>query len=210
VAAITDTASPGQARPRGNSRGESTRAKLVDAALQAFASHGFHGTTTRDIAAAADMSPAAVYVHYRTKEELLFELSLRGHRAAQDVVEAAAAAATSPESQLRRIARDYTAWHARYNTLARVVQYEMGALTPEHAEQIAGIRRAIEARVRAVISAGATAGMFYVPDLEIAALALLSLGIDVARWYREGRGWSADDIADQYAELALRLVGFRN
>jgi hypothetical protein len=52
--------------------------------------------------------------------------------------------------------------------------------------------------------------MFHVPDLEIAALALLSLGIDVARWYREGRGWSADDIADQYAELALRLVGYRN
>jgi AcrR family transcriptional regulator len=178
--------------------------------LQAFASHGFHGTTTRDIAAAADMSPAAVYVHYRTKEELLFELSIRGHRAAQDVVEEAAAAATSPESQLRRIARDYTAWHARYNTLARVVQYEMGALTPEHAEQIAGIRRAIEARVRAVISAGGATGIFHVPNPEVAALALLSLGIDVARWYREGRGWSADDIADQYAELALRLVGCRS
>jgi hypothetical protein len=86
----------------------------------------------------------------------------------------------------------------------------MGALTPEHAERIAGIRRAIEARVRAVISAGAGAGMFHVPNPEVAALALLSLGIDVARWYREGRGWSADDIADQYAELALRLVGYRS
>ena len=178
--------------------------------MLAFASHGFHGTTTRDIAAAADLSPAAVYVHYRTKEELLFELSMRGHRAAQAVVDEAAATATSPEAQLRRIARDYTAWHARYNTLARVVQYEMGALTAEHAEQIAVIRRAIEARARAVISDGVAAGLFNVPNPEVAALALLSLGIDVARWYREGRGWTADDIADQYAELALRLVGYRD
>jgi len=156
------------------------------------------------------MSPAAVYVHYRTKEELLFELSLRGHRAAQDVVEEAAAAANTPNSQLRRIARAYTAWHASHNTLARVVQYEMAALTPEHAKQIANIRRAIEARVRAIISAGAASGEFRVPNPGMAALAVLSLGIDVARWYREGRGWSADDVADQYAKLALQLVGWRS
>jgi AcrR family transcriptional regulator len=197
------------ARTHGNSRGENTRARLIDAALQAFASHGFHGTATRDIAAAADMSPAAVYVHYRTKEELLYELSIRGHRAAQAVVEEAAASANTPNSQLWEIARDYTAWHAQYNTLARVVQYEMGALTPEHAEQIADIRRAIESRVRDIIAAGASSGLFHVPNPDVAALALLSLGIDVARWYREGLRWTPEDIGDQYAKLALQLVGYR-
>jgi AcrR family transcriptional regulator len=155
------------------------------------------------------MSPAAVYVHYRTKEELLFELSLRGHRAARDVVEEAADSESSPDRQLREIARDYTEWHARYNTLARVVQYEMGALTPEHAKEIASIRRAIEARVRGIIEAGSSLGVFHVPSPGIAALAVLSLGIDVARWYREGSTWSARDIGDQYAELALQLAGYR-
>jgi Tetracyclin repressor-like, C-terminal domain len=85
----------------------------------------------------------------------------------------------------------------------------MAALTPEHAKQIASIRRAIEVRVRGVISTGAASGAFHVPNPGVAALAVLSLGIDVARWYREGRGWSAGDVADQYAELALQLVGFR-
>jgi AcrR family transcriptional regulator len=178
--------------------------------LQAFASRGFHGTTTRDIAAAADMSPAAVYVHYRTKEELLFELSMRGHHAAQDVVEEAAASASTPDSQLQRIARDYAAWHARYNTLARVVQYELAALTAEHAKQVACIRRAIESQVRNIIATGASSGLFHVPNPSVAALAVLSLGIDVARWYREGGEWSPEDIGDQYAELALQLLGYRN
>jgi AcrR family transcriptional regulator len=210
MVSITNAAPRASARTRGNSRGEGTRAKLLDAALQAFASHGFHGTATRDIAAAAHMSPAAVYVHYRTKEDLLFELSLRGHLAAQEVVEAAATSASSPDVQLRAIARDHTTWHARYNTLARVVQYEMAALAPEHAKQVASIRRAIETRVRDIISTGTSSGLFRVPNPSMAALAVLSLGIDVARWYREGRGWSAQDIGDQYAELALRLVGYQN
>jgi AcrR family transcriptional regulator len=41
-------------------RAEATRARLVEAAIAAFAEKGFHGTTTRDIAAAAGMSPAAL------------------------------------------------------------------------------------------------------------------------------------------------------
>jgi AcrR family transcriptional regulator len=149
-------------------------------------------------------------VHYRTKEDLLFELSLRGHLAAQDVVEAAAASASSPDARLRAVARDYTEWHARFNTLARVVQYEMAALTPEHGRRIAAIRRATETPVRDIISAGVSSGLFRVPSPGMASLAVLSLGIDVARWYREGGGWSPQDIAEQYAELALQLVGHRN
>ena len=43
-------------------------------------------TTTRDIAARAEMSPAAVYVHYASKEDLLQTLNRIGYEAgAQDV-----------------------------------------------------------------------------------------------------------------------------
>ncbi|WP_324278199.1 TetR/AcrR family transcriptional regulator [Blastococcus brunescens] len=192
---------------RKNARGESTRAKLLDAALQAFAARGFHGTSTRDLAEAAGMSAASVYVHYPTKEELLYQLSLSGHRDVQMVLEQAAARSEVPEEQLRAIAHDYTAWHARCHTMAQVVQYEMAALSPQHVEQIAQIRREMQHRVRDIIAAGAEAGRFHVEDASIAALAVLSLGIDVARWYREGGTWTPEYIAEHYRELALRLVG---
>ena len=61
------------------SAADSTRAKLLTVARDSFATKGFYGTTTRDIAAAAGISPAAVYVHHRTKESLLFAISLAGH-----------------------------------------------------------------------------------------------------------------------------------
>lgn len=203
------TQSTSRAEPlRANARGESTRARLLGAALQAFAKQGFHGTSTRDLADAAGMSPAAVYVHYPTKEELLFQLSLAGHSGVRDVVLHAMQTSDLPPEQLREAARQFAAWHARFHTQARVVQYEMAAMTPEHVEEIAKMRRAIQARLRDVIVAGVERGDFHVPDVSMAALAVLSMGIDVARWYREDGAWTPEQIGAQYGELALRLVGY--
>ena len=54
----------------------------MQAAAHAFADKGFHATTTRDIASGAGLSPAGVYVHFGSKEELLFDLSRSGHESA--------------------------------------------------------------------------------------------------------------------------------
>ena len=40
----------------------------------------------------------------------------------------------------------------------------------------------------------------------VVTTAILSLGIDIARWYREDGHWDPDRIADWYADLTLRLV----
>jgi hypothetical protein len=57
------------------------------------------------------------------------------------------------------------------------------------------------------VEAGVASGAFDVPDPRMTAVALLSLGIDIARWYREEGEWTPEDIADHYVHLALRLVG---
>src|SRR5262245_2721285 len=102
-------------------RGEETRARLVEAALVAFSQRGFHGTTTRDIAAAAGLSPAAVYVHYKSKQELLAEISIAGHQQVAQLVEDALAESSSPGEQLEAVTRAFAIHHARNNTSARVV-----------------------------------------------------------------------------------------
>lgn len=204
---MTEATSAAPPALRRNARGESTRTKLLDAALQAFAIRGFHGTSTRDIAEAAGMSPASVYVHYPTKEHLLFELSLAGHRDVQAVVEQAAARSTQPEKQLREVARDYTVWHAQRHTTARVVQYEMAALSLSHVTQVARIRKEMQDLLHRLIASGAETGRFNTADPSMTALAILSLGIDVARWYREDGPWTPEKIGEHYGDLALRMVG---
>jgi AcrR family transcriptional regulator len=200
-------AAPPSSAPRGNARGDATRTRLLRGALESFANHGFHGTGTRDIADRAGMSPAAVYAHYRTKEDLLFALPLAGHQEALDVVETAARRPGDPARRLHGVVRDFAAWHAEHHVTARVVQYEMAALTPDHAAEVATVRRAIEDVVRVLIDEGVAAGDLHVASSRLATVAVLSLGIDVARWYRTDRDWSPAEIGEQYAILGLQLAG---
>ncbi len=183
------------------------RARLLAAAIEAFSAKGFHGTTTRDIAAAAGMSPAALYVHHRSKEELLLLISREGHDRTLALCEAAVAAGGTAVEQLDRLIEDFVRHHAVNHTSARVVNYEMSALTDEHQAEIAELRRRIDRVVRDLLERGAAAGEFSTSDPAMTASALLSLGIDVARWYRDDRGWSPDDVAAHYVELARRMAG---
>ncbi|MFC4949839.1 TetR/AcrR family transcriptional regulator [Pseudonocardia sp. GCM10023141] len=180
---------------------------MIDAAIDAFATKGFHGTTTRDIASAAGMSPAALYVHYRSKEELLHRISKTGHEATLQLVRDSVATSTDPVEQLTELVRQFTMSHARGSTSARIVNYEMAALNPEHRAEIRAIRRSIDAALRSVLDAGLASGAFHTPDTHLTAAALLSLGIDIARWYRADGDWTPEQIAEHYCMMALRIVG---
>jgi AcrR family transcriptional regulator len=191
-------------------RADATRARLVESAIAAFAEKGFHGTTTRDIAAAAGMSPAALYVHHRSKEELLYLISRAGHERTLALVQKAIAVGGTPVEKLRRVVHDFAIHHAKRHTESRIVNYELAALSPEHRTDIRRIRQQIEAEVRGLVESGVASGDFDSPDPRMAAVALLSLGIDLGRWYREDGAWKPEDIAERYADMALRIVGTRH
>jgi AcrR family transcriptional regulator len=182
---------------------EAARRMLI-AAVQAFSGKGYHATTTRDIASLAGMSPAAVYIHYRSKEELLFNISLVGHETSLALL--SSIEGDGAVERLKNAVAAFAGWHAEFHTTARVVQYELGALSPEHHEQVAGLRRQIERRMRSYIADGVQEGVFDVPDLKGATLAVLSLCIDVARWYQPEGKRTPDEIGAMYADLVLRMV----
>lgn len=190
-------------------RAAATRARLLEAAVTAFAEKGFHGTTTRDIAAAAGMSPAALYVHHKSKEELLHLIARQGHDDVLRLVREAIDSTDDPADALRRVIHDFAAHHARAHVNARVVNYELAALAPDHLNEIRGLRHEIESEIRRLVARGIDAGVFQAPDPRIAAAALLSLGIDLARWYRDGGRWTPEEIGEEYAAFALRIVAAR-
>lgn len=186
-----------------------SRDRLIDAAIEAFAERGFHATTTRDIAARAGMSPAALYVHHASKEDVLYEVSRMGHTGTLAAIRAAVDAEGSPVDRLAAYVRAFTWWHAQHHTRARIVQYELDALAPEHYAEVAAIRREIEDLLRGILLDGVRDESFDLTEDDVpgTAVALLSLGIDVSRWYRDDGSRSATDIAERYAQLAVRMAG---
>lgn len=181
--------------------------RLLLGAVDAFAERGFHATTTRDIASRAGMSPAALYIHYRTKEELLYQISRVGHERSVAILEDAAGVEGSLAARLDFAVRTFVCWHAEHHTTARVVQYELAALDAEHYAEIVGMRRRTEEVLRALLDEGVAAGEFTVPDVRGTAVAVLSLCIDVARWFRPSGPRTPEEIGALYAGLVLRMVG---
>src|SRR6478609_12067846 len=53
--------------------------RMRRAAIEAFAESGYGGSSTRQIAKRLNMSATAMYPHYRSKEELLYAITLEGH-----------------------------------------------------------------------------------------------------------------------------------
>ncbi|MCW2990965.1 MAG: Transcriptional regulator, TetR family [Solirubrobacterales bacterium] len=181
--------------------------RLLVAALDCFAGRGYHATTTRQIANQAGMSPGAVYVHYASKAELLYRISSVGHLSALDALEGANDdSVTDPRARVERIVRSFASWHARHHRLARVVQYELEMLPQERRREIKRVRARFAAHVERELAAGVDSGVFGPIDIEGATLAILSLCIDIARWYGPTSQRMPDDLGVLYAEIVGRAL----
>jgi AcrR family transcriptional regulator len=181
--------------------------RLLSSAVRCFAANGFHATTTRDIAEGVGLSPAALYVHFPSKELVLFEIVRVGHeRVLAHVRDPAVLASESSADRLRAIVSAYTVWHARHHVAARVCQLELNGLTAEHYDEIVELRHRTNEYFRGAVARGVADGAFAQVDVERITRAMLSLSIDLVRWYRLDGPDSPEQLGEFYADLALRLV----
>ncbi len=180
--------------------------RILLAAATAFAERGFHATTTRDIAAQAGLSSAALYFHFRSKEEVLYQIATSALDFTIEVAATEAKGPGSPAERLTRLVRVLTIWHTYNSQVAHVVLYQTGALTSDHLADISAKQREVSQILRQVITDGVKSGDFDVPDPGAATIAILSLCLDVARWYRPGYRLTPQQLGDFNAVAALRIA----
>ena len=180
---------------------------LLTSAVRCFAANGFHATTTRDIAAVVGLSPAALYVHFPSKEDVLYEIIRSGHERVLSVVEdPSIQSVADPTERLRLLVSRYTAWHARHHVAARVAQYELAGLTEEHYAEILRLRHLTNEVFRRNVALVVADGGMDPVDVNRVTRAILSMSIDLVRWYRLNGPDSPEELGDFYTRLALRML----
>lgn len=183
---------------------EVAKALLGSAALR-FADKGFHGTTTRDITTQLGLTPGALYVHFPTKEDVLFEIVRSCHQRALEKLGETLDPGDDPETSLRRLVAAFVEWHAENHKAARVCQYELAPLSPEHYAVVLGQRSRFNAVFR-----NATRPMVGedAPEADVNRLArsILSLGVDLVRWYQPGGADTPASLGAFYADLAVQMT----
>jgi AcrR family transcriptional regulator len=124
--------------------------RIFLAALAVFSERGFHEATTRDIAARAGMSPAALYIHFRSKEDLLYRIATASLDLTLEVAAEAASSGGDACERLQAVARALTAIIALCVDVARWYQpgqhrtpAQMGELNAEAALRLVGVHTPI-------------------------------------------------------------------
>ena len=84
---------------------QATRARLIEAAREAFTEKGFASATLRDIARRAHVSTGAVFTHFSSKEELLAEVQFGAFRKIERAMHAARNDAEGLRPQLAGMVR---------------------------------------------------------------------------------------------------------
>jgi AcrR family transcriptional regulator len=65
----------------------STRERILDVALELFNEQGYDRTSLRQIAERLGLTKAALYYHFKSKEDILLELHLRVHALGREALE---------------------------------------------------------------------------------------------------------------------------
>jgi hypothetical protein len=105
----------------------------------------------------------------------------------------------------------FATWHAENHALARVIQYEFAKLPPHQLRRIVEIRGRFEQLTRNELAGGVAAGVFDVADLEGTTLAVLSLCIDLARWYHPAPEHNSPEaVGELYAGLVIGMLRNRS
>jgi len=186
------------------------------AAFQQFAERGYPVVTVRDIMKACGLTQGALYNHFKSKDELLHDIiaSTQGEleRICQQAV---AGAGDDPRAKLAAFVRVYVMRHCRLRVEALVANREIGWLDAARVADIRRSRRAIRDVVVGILRQGVGSGLFDPPltggrqDLKAIAMALLDQWTHVSMWYGPGGEIAEEEMAQLYADMALRAVGAR-
>lgn len=170
-------------------------------ALFRFARQGYHGTTLRHLAQDLDVTPAAFYYHFKSKDEVLVALI-------EEIM-------TSDLDLLRRIRNENTAdpldemiyacvygmCHAREEAL--VVEREAKSLPDEFRKRV---RRMVHEYEQHFAECIADEYELTGAELTLATRAVVGLGGSVMQWFREDGPLSAHDVAVAFTSYARGIL----
>ena len=145
-------------RPRSRALHRGTLGKFIRGAAELFSKYGYESTSTRDLATVLGMERATLYYHVKGKQDLLYAICRSSIEQLAEDVREATEGISDPFTQLQVGIQTHMVSLLRDQTQHATALAEARALSPERLAEIVSMRKAYQARARAVLEAGQQAG----------------------------------------------------
>lgn len=183
------------------------RQRTLDAATDLFYEKGYTNTTLDDVASQLGVTKPFIYTNFGSKPDLLAEICRIGVSSALDEVERVLAKGEPSRHTLHRfIPRYVDAVLRRQKNIAVNIREEKNLL-PEHAEDLAALRRTFMSRLEALLEKACAASGITLQDPHVTAFAIVGAISWTTFWYSSDGALSAEDLSEKMADIVLNLVG---
>ncbi len=174
-------------------------------ALRLFARQGFAAVSMRQIASEVGVQAGALYLYTPDKQTLLFDL-MTTHMNELLQAWSETPKPQSPQDRLDAFARFHVHFHLARQEAVFISYMELRNLTDENFKAVELLRGQYEDALQQILIAGQSSGVFHLKDTKLATLALISMLTGVTNWYRPDGRFSPSEIADIYADMALKTA----
>ena len=214
MAVETEAQAPARARGRprktaGERDDGNRRRALLQAAARLFHRQGFHGTSTRDIAAAVGMQSGSPFYHFDSKSNLLFAVMEEGMRSAlarqSRVLQKIEQTIEDPRSLLAHLIRNhFGVLLGPGSDFIPVMLYESRSLTGPQRQAIAALQADYEAPWLPALARLHAQGRLR-GDIKLARLLIFGALNWSAQWYRPSRtGATLDELTQAAMDLFIQ------
>lgn len=176
-------------------------------ALSCFLEFGYHGATMRTIAERANLSVAGLYHHYASKQDMLVALLDLTMTDLHTRSVAARAEGRSCVERFTLLVECLALVHTHRRELGFVGASEMRSLEPDARRRLAGVRQDQQRMVDVEVEQAVLAGHFLTTRPREAARAVVTMCTALPQWFRETGPATAEQVAEQYVQFALAVVG---
>ncbi len=180
-----------------------TREAILEAAAQIFSQKGYHAASMQNIAEAVNLQKASLYHHVSSKQEILLALLDQGLDLLTERIEGVLAQNLTPAESLKAAMQAYLATLAEHRELAAVLLLEHRSLSPELQARHIPRRDQFEGLWASILQQGVEAGVFAIPDLDMAVKGVLGLMNWTVTWYNPQGRLNPEEIAGLLASLLL-------
>jgi TetR/AcrR family transcriptional regulator, cholesterol catabolism regulator len=181
----------------------STRARICTEAATLFSQQGFNGTSMAELATAVGITKSSLYHHFPSKQALLSEIIEQTVSRVTPLVQEVADMDLPVSERLAQAVTLHTIEAIRDRYAIACFIEEGRYLSPDFMAIHVANRDRYEEVFRQIFTAGIEAGEFIHQDVGIAVKAILGMCNSVVRWYRPDGAQTPEQIASQFAHLAV-------